>query len=100
MKSLLLVTMLALVLTSCDSETKEVSGKFELPPELRDCVIYSMYSDGALQQDITVVRCPLSQTSTTYREGKHDKTVVVVEVDTTGLGEYTRLREKFGRRNP
>jgi hypothetical protein len=49
---------------------------YPLPTELSDCKLFKL-SNGI--DDITVARCPNSTTSTTFREGKHDETAVVVD---------------------
>lgn len=89
----------ALGLMSCTEtppQTHERTG-FVLPDGLKDCKVYSMTDGGVMYSYITVVRCPMSQTATTYPCGKGRCSASVVEIDTAGLGEYTRLKAKFAK---
>lgn len=47
------------------------------PDELKDCKIYQLESSGG--GSITVVRCPQSATSTTYKSGKTTVNTVVID---------------------
>ena len=93
-KILILITLLLL---SCSKETTEHSDEYILPEGLKDCKVYTMVG-GCLSAVINVVRCPSSETGTTYNMGKTTMHVVTVEVDTNGLGEYNRLKNKFGKK--
>lgn len=97
MKKLFVIVGLAMVLVSCDRNTVNVSGGYEMPEGLSDCKIYYMNNGGFIANPLYVVRCPMSYTSTTFPVGKSQETVAVVEVDTAGMGEYLRLKEKFGK---
>lgn len=94
----LIISMVAFILVACNEpSTLNVEGSYKIPEGLSDCALYQMTSEGVLTNTITVVRCPLSQTSTTFLVGKQTQTVVVVEMDTTGMGEYLRLKKKFDK---
>ena len=61
--SVLLAALCVLgALTGCEKETKETTSNFILPKELSDCRIFKLTSDNG--SIFTVVRCPLSNTST------------------------------------
>lgn len=98
MKKILLFLVTA-VLLACDTEpsTRSVEGKYLMPEGLSDCAIYYMEPEGVITNPITVVRCPLSHTSTLYPVGKQQYTAAVIEVDTVGMGEYLRLKKKFSK---
>ncbi|MEX3983841.1 hypothetical protein AB4Y45_33185 [Paraburkholderia sp. EG287A] len=66
---------LALLATGCERSV-EVAD-YPLPQELSDCSLFRL-QDGH-GSEITVARCPNSTTSTTFREGKHDETSVIVD---------------------
>ena len=61
----ILILLLVIGLTSCEKETTEVSGKFQLPKGLEDCTIYRLESEGGTT--IYVTRCPHSDTTTQWR---------------------------------
>lgn len=73
----------ALVLVSCSSDytPKDKTNKYILPETLQDCSINEL--SGNLENDIIVVRCPMSSTSTTWteRSGKVNRTYTVVNID-------------------
>lgn len=85
MKSILLV-MIAAVLTACSPGYEEKHYQ-AIPKELGDCRFYSI-SDG--YSTIKVVRCPNSQTSTTWTDsngkGSTNRSLVVIDG-----GTYTTL---------
>ena len=93
MKNIMILLALV-VLMGCGKQTSEVSSNYNLPEELKDCKIYHI--DYGLS-GLYVVRCPMSYTTVTYRCGKTNCTAATVEIDTTGLGEYTRLKKKFNK---
>lgn len=64
-------------LSGCEKETKDTTNNYVLPEGLQDCKIYNMRNTGG--SNITVVRCPLSATSTTYSSGKTTASAMVVE---------------------
>lgn len=76
MKTLLLLSFLTIL--SCSKQTSDISYKYSLPEGLQDCKIYVMQTDG-LGSNLVVVRCPNSQTSTTYKSGKTTKSTTVVD---------------------
>ena len=83
MRFVLLCTLgLAVLTTGCQPSVE--TANYPLPAELQDCKLFKL-SDGI--HSITVVRCPNSTTSTTYREGKSDRTSVVVDGGAQS-GEY------------
>ena len=67
---------LLVFLSGCENSYKETNFPTK-PKDLEDCKFYMLSNvDGDY---IRVVRCPNSQTSTTYREGKVTKTTVVID---------------------
>jgi hypothetical protein len=73
MKSWILV--FAVMLSGCAPSAEERTANFTVMPEgLKDCKVYRI-SDGS--ENITVVRCPNS--STTSRIGKTKKTVTTID---------------------
>lgn len=60
----LVIVILALMLNACSKETKNISERYQLPEELRDCKVYRMRAEGG--NVITLVRCPNSSTTTSY----------------------------------
>ena len=76
------LTLVAILLTGCvETHTEEVQGRYSMPDELRDCQMFDMESKSS--QDIIVVRCPNSTTSTSYsyQSGKshHERRSVVID---------------------
>lgn len=65
-------------LTGCSKGATETTAKFSLPPELSDCKIFKLTSETG--STLTVVRCPLSETSTVVN-AKGATPVVVVETN-------------------
>lgn len=90
----LIIAFLMVGLVGCEKSTKEISGAFVMPEELKDCKMYSLLN-GVTR--VIVVRCPQSLTSTTYSCGKTTCSTMYVEVDTVGFGEYERLKKKFNK---
>ncbi len=74
----LVITLgLALAITGCEPETKDIKGRYLVPEELIDCSFNYLYgSDGAA---LKVVRCPNSSTSTTYKLDKQFQSTVTVD---------------------
>lgn len=68
---------LALLATGCERSVSVAD--YPLPPELSDCNLFKL-ADGN-GSEITVARCPNSTTSTTFREGKHNESAIVVDGD-------------------
>ena len=65
----------AILLSACTKETTEISGKFQIPEDLKDCKFYQMSNE---QGFITVVRCPNSQTAS-KTSTKNSKAVIVID---------------------
>jgi hypothetical protein len=75
MKSWILV--FAVMLSGCAPSAEERTANFTVIPDgLKDCKIYRI-SDGG--ENITVVRCPNSSTTSSYRIGKTKKTVTTID---------------------
>ncbi|HGH3630014.1 TPA: hypothetical protein ACJK7G_000358 [Acinetobacter baumannii] len=74
-----LFALAVLFLAGCEPSTKEKTGDFILPPDLKDCRIYNL-SDGS--STITTMRCPNSSTATQYRVGKSTRNSIVVDGET------------------
>lgn len=64
----------AILLAGCNS-AEQVYPKVK-PTGLKDCEFYSMYISG---DHMSVVRCPNSSTTTTYRSGKTERSVAVID---------------------
>jgi hypothetical protein len=77
-KSLLMAGLLAMVLSACDPSAKERRPTV-WPQELSDCKSYYIYDPNMPIGHMMVVRCPNSQTSTTFKNGKTNQTAVVSE---------------------
>ena len=90
----LIMALVIVCLVGCEKSTKEISGSFNFPEELKDCKMYSLSNGGS---SVIVARCPLSSTTTTYNCGKITCSSMTVEVDTVGFGEYERLKKKFNK---
>lgn len=66
----------ALLLAGCSNGYSE--KKFPvLPDELKDCRFFYITNDKG--ESLTVVRCPISVTTTAYRQGKSTRTSVVID---------------------
>lgn len=65
------------LLAGCTKTASEHTSSYMLPSGLEDCKIFSLRSDTGT--NLTVVRCPLSSTTTTYNTGKTTNSVSVVE---------------------
>ena len=75
---LLMVVIGVIMLTGCEPSYEEKTQNFTiLPDELKDCKFYGVRSNTGSNWNI--VRCPNSQTSTTYSVGKSTATTVVIE---------------------
>ncbi|QMP19028.1 hypothetical protein FKOIJHOC_00080 [Acinetobacter phage Ab_121] len=64
----LVALCLTFVLVGCSTKTTEISHSYELPDGLKDCKVY--YLQSKEQQNITVLRCPNSQTHVHYSEAQ------------------------------
>lgn len=76
------LTLFVILLTGCgETRTEEVQTKYSMPNELRDCQMFDMVSQSS--QDIIVVRCPNSTTSTSYSytsgKTRHERRSVVID---------------------
>lgn len=64
----------------CDRRSNsDDTSQYSMPAGLKDCQIYRLNSD--TKSDLVVVRCPNSNTSTTFKSGKADVHVSAVESD-------------------
>lgn len=84
---------ITLFVAGCEKTATDNTDSYKLPAEMEGCKVFELESAGSGR--ITVIKCN-SDVSTTYRRGKVRRHAAVVEVDTAGLGEYQRLKEKFG----
>ena len=75
-RSALGLSFLIALLSGCENSYREADFPAR-PPELQDCKIY--YLENETGNEITVVRCPNSDTSTTYKQGKVTDTTVVID---------------------
>lgn len=78
MKFLMVISM-AIFMVGCAKETTEVSYKYELPEGLKDCKVYYLQGEGVLASYMRVVRCPNSQTSSSYTSGKTTQSVTTID---------------------
>jgi hypothetical protein len=79
-RSALGLSFLIALLSGCEDSYKEANFPAR-PPELQGCKIY--YLENEVGREITVVRCPNSDTSTTYKQGRTAGTTVVIDEGTT-----------------
>lgn len=77
MKKLFITTMCTFALVGCNKSSVELTSKYNIPQELSDCKIYFVGANNGT--GITVVRCPNSSTTTSYKQGKATRSVTVVE---------------------
>lgn len=75
MKSLITAAFVV-VLTACSNGYEQLTYPV-VPDELKDCKFYSISNSSG--GNLRVVRCPNSQTSTTYSTGKTQTTSVVID---------------------
>lgn len=77
----IIVLFLSLFLASCVQEPKTVdaSSQFAVPAEFQDCLFASMTS--MYGREMTVVRCPLSATTTTVNQKSPQRSVVIDGVE-------------------
>ena len=68
----LLIPALAVLLVGCNPSYENKDASYRLPPEMQDCKIYKINGD-AISRDVIVVRCPNSQTTTSYKYGKNSQ---------------------------
>lgn len=95
------LTLVAILLTGCvETHTEEVQGRYSMPDELRDCQMFDMESKSS--QDIIVVRCPNSTTSTSYsyQSGKSHYERRSVVIDGVKFIEDTDRVEDPNKPNP
>lgn len=64
-------------LAGCNPSYEDKNSSYSLPPEMQDCKVYKLNGD-AISTDIVVVRCPNSQTTTSYRYGKNSQSHTTV----------------------
>ncbi len=75
-KARTLAIAFCIVATGCTEGAREVPFG-AMPEGLKDCKIFELQTTSGAQ--ITVVRCPNSATSSTYRSGKSTKRTVIVD---------------------
>ena len=76
MKNVLFILCI-LTLTGCMENGYQETSFPKLPTDLKDCKFFALYnSNGTF---LNVVRCPNSQTSTTYQTGKATQSVIVID---------------------
>ena len=96
-EKLIMISITFLIcLSGCEPITTDTTLNYKLPEGLADCKIYTMEGSGN-HPILYVVRCPLSETSVSYRMGKLSYHTITVEMDTNGIGEYNRLKVKFDK---
>lgn len=72
-----IIALGVLFLTGCNPSYENKDGSYRLPPEMQDCKVYKLNGD-ATNRDIVVVRCPNSQTTTSYNYGKNSQSHTTV----------------------
>jgi hypothetical protein len=72
-----IATILSILLLAGCSPSAEEKVWPILPEALKDCKFYKLKDDAA--NTITVVRCPMSSTTTQYKNGKTTQTTVVID---------------------
>lgn len=77
MKKGLLLFLAVIMLSGCEPESKDIGGNYTMPEGLEDCHVYRL--DPGLGKILYVVRCPNSQTTTSYTENKNTTSNSVVE---------------------
>ena len=95
------LALVVILLTGCnETRTEEVQGKYIIPDELRDCQMFDMESKTS--QDIIVVRCPNSATSTShsYQSGTHRQERHTVVIDGVTFIEDSDRVEDPNKPNP
>ena len=77
-KKILLLLVLAFAITGCKKTVipSNYQDALQANSALKDCTAHYV-GDG--WSSITVVRCPLSTTTTSYTEGKHTETNIVID---------------------
>lgn len=76
MKKLIAVAIVAVVLTGC--EYGETTNDFKLPNDLKDCKVYTVEGK---TKDLTIIRCPSSNTTVRYSYGKNiHRTITTMEM--------------------
>lgn len=78
MKKLFVTIVCTFALVGCFNQNSvELTSKFNIPKELSDCKIYFVGTNRG--SGLTVVRCPNSSTTTSYKQGKATRTITLVE---------------------
>lgn len=75
MKKIMLIVSVLLV-AGCENSYESLSYPV-LPEDLKDCKFYEVHSRGG--STLKIVRCPQSDVSVGYRQGKQDVTTMTVE---------------------
>lgn len=76
MKKIISIILVSIFLLGCEPYAKEVNWPV-VPEELKDCKFFVLQdSSGAA---IQIVRCPLSDTSVTYKQGKQTANTVTID---------------------
>lgn len=63
------ISFIVIALTGCDPTYTDKSTSYLMPEGMKDCKVYKLEGDGN-SKTLTVVRCPHSDASTTYKTGK------------------------------
>lgn len=66
-KTIIIIIGLMLALTGCSPSYTDKSSTFLMPEGMKDCKVYKL--EGS-DKTLYVVRCPQSETSTTFMSGK------------------------------
>ncbi|AIW03777.1 hypothetical protein CPT_Moogle40 [Citrobacter phage Moogle] len=72
-----IIALGVLFLTGCNPSYENKDASYRLPPEMQDCRVYKLNGD-TTSRDVIVVRCPNSQTTTSYKYGKNSQSHTTV----------------------
>jgi hypothetical protein len=77
----------------CEGRTnRDDTSDYALPKNMQDCQIVRLTSDS--RQNLTIIRCPLSDTTAVYRDGKHPMNVTVTDPNAPQVPETVTVGGK------
>lgn len=68
----------ALIVGCTPLNSIDSTSQVQLPPGLEDCKLYDVYGQNGNSRYLQVIRCPNSDTTTTYPSGKSHRTATVI----------------------
>lgn len=96
MKKLLLLPLL-LALTACETNNRNITNNYALPQELSDCSI--TYLKSATEYDLTVIRCPNSDTTTMNKQSCGKSCIKTLTTTVIDGVEYVKKDEVLNGTN-